>query len=76
MVDPSVDVWLVRRSMNPTAQKEAGSRRTTQNIKTIRNNMFLYSYFSHDSVVPKLDAPAICKGVVPSIWPLQFLTSL
>ena len=60
----------------PTAKKEAGSRRTTQNIKTIRNNMFLYSYFSHDSVVPKLDAPAICKGVVPSIWPLQFLTSL
>jgi hypothetical protein len=39
MVDPSVDVWLVRRSMNPTAQKEAGSRRTTQNIKTIRNIM-------------------------------------
>ena len=34
---PSVDVWWVGRSMNPTAQKEAGSRRTTQNIKTIRN---------------------------------------
>jgi len=79
MVDPSVDVWWVGRSMNPTAQKEAGSRRTTQNIKTIRNivacflvqpvNIYIYSYFipiiQWPFQVPKLEAPAICKGVVP-----------